>query len=174
MDEKELIKNCVKKDRKSQNLLYAKFAPTLFGVCRRYIKEPNDAEDVLINSFTKIFTKLQQYDSKGSFEGWMKKIAVNEALMFLRKKKIQFSGELNENISESFQNIDALIMEDHLLNMLNRLPAGYRTVFNLFAIEGYKHDEIAKKLNISINTSKSQLLKARKKLKEYLTEFELV
>jgi len=174
LDEKELIKNCVEKDRKSQNLLYEKFAPTLFGVCRRYIKESNDAEDVLINTFTKIFTKLNQYDAKGSFEGWMKKIAVNESLMFLRKKKIKFSVELKDNMSASFENIDALIMEDHLLNMLNRLPAGYRTVFNLFAIEGYKHEEIAKKLNISINTSKSQLLKARKKLKEYLTEFELV
>lgn len=143
----------------------------MFGLCKRYIKDISEAEEIMINGFYKVFMKMDQFRGQGSFEGWMRRIMVNEALMYLRRYNMNLSVELNDNIGkENVLKPDAGIREQDILKLLDHLPIGYRTVFNLYAIEGYAHQEIAEKLGVSINTSKSQLLKARKKLKELLEQ----
>ncbi|MEL6863210.1 MAG: sigma-70 family RNA polymerase sigma factor [Bacteroidota bacterium] len=165
MTEKELIHACKSHDRKAQKMLYDRYSPKLFGLCKRYVKGREDAEDVLLEGFFKIFKHIQQYSGSGSFEGWMRRIVVNEALMFLRKgHNFKADIELNNiDIGSQISVEDELAAQD-ILDLLDLLPTGYRTVFNLYVLEGYKHREIAEILNISINTSKSQLILARKKL----------
>lgn len=142
----------------------------MFGICRRYVKNEQDAEDVMLGGFLKIFTKIDQYTGSGNFEGWMKRIMVNESLMFLRKHNMNLSVEISDHQISISPEAESHLQTKELLSLLDKLPVGYRTIFNLYAIEGYKHHEIADKLGISINTSKSQLIKARKKLKEYLSD----
>lgn len=167
----DLISGCKKNDRKAQNALYKRYAKPMFGLCKRYIKDISEAEEIMINGFYKVFMKMDQFRGQGSFEGWMRRIMVNEALMYLRRYNMNLSVELNDNIGkENVLKPDAGIREQDILKLLDHLPIGYRTVFNLYAIEGYAHQEIAEKLGVSINTSKSQLLKARKKLKELLEQ----
>ena len=165
-----IIDLCKKEDPKAQKKLYDIYSPLLFSICLRYTKLYEDAEDVLIESFYKIFTKIHTFKGQGSFEGWMKKITVNEALMSLRKKNVlNLSVELS-SIAEPSQEdgIISMLQYEELLTYLDRLPTGYRTVFNLYVIEGYKHREIAENLGISINTSKSQLILAKKKLRDLI------
>ena len=141
----------------------------MLGICIRYLKNQMDAEEVMLNGFVKIFNSCGQFENKGSFEGWMKRIVVNEALGFLRKKEPLHLAIEKDHIhvpSEASAESD-LAVED-LLNMLHELPAGYRTVFNLYAIEGYSHKEIAEMLDINEGTSKSQLSKARALLQKRL------
>ncbi len=140
----------------------------MLGVCRRYIRNEQDAEDVMINGFFKVFTKIEQYKETGSFEAWIRRIMVNESLMFLRKYNMNLSVEINDVHIPTQTSADAQIREQDILKLLDYLPVGYRTVFNLYVIEGFSHKEIAEKLGISINTSKSQLIKARKKLKQLI------
>ena len=169
MNLEDLISGCKNNDRKAQNALYKRYAKPMFGMCKRYIKDLGEAESIMINGFYKVFMKIDQFKGQGSFEGWMKRIMINEALMYLRRYNMNLSVELHESIGkESVLRADAGIAEQDILKLLDYLPIGYRTVFNLYAIEGYPHQEIAEKLGISVNTSKSQLLKARKKLKELL------
>lgn len=157
-------------DRKAQKLLYDRLSPKMFGVCRRYIKNEQDAEDVMINGFFKVFTKINQFGGSGNFEGWIRRIMVNECLMFLRKYNMNLSVELNEEMASSGIEADNSIREEDIMKLLDLLPIGYRTVFNLYAIEGFSHKEIAEKLEISVNTSKSQLIKARKRLQQLLNQ----
>jgi len=143
------------------------------GICRRYVKVLEDAEDVLIDTFFKIFTNIHQYKGAGSFEGWMKRIAVNQSLMLLRKKH-------NFKLTVEISNIDiatpskalSSLQEDDVMALLEKLPTGYRTIFNMYVVEGYKHREIAEELGISINTSKSQLILAKKRLRNMLSDQE--
>ncbi len=168
MTESELIRLCRKGDRLAQKELYDRFAPKMLGVSRRYVKDSAGAEDVLIQAMHKVLTKLDKYGGNGSFEGWIRKITVNEALMYLRKKKMTFVDELPlHEPSKDWGILDQLQTED-IIAILDKMPAGYKTVFNLFVIEGFKHREIAEKLGISINTSKSQLILAKKRLKDLL------
>lgn len=160
-------------DRKAQKELYESHAPIMFGVCRRYIKNEQDAEDVMINGFFKVFTKIEQFNEKGSFEGWIRRIMVNESLMFLRKYNMNLSIELNETQAVTEMDADSQIREEDILKLLDYLPVGYRTVFNLYVIEGFSHKEIAAQLGVSINTSKSQLIKARKKLQQLILNDDL-
>jgi len=171
LTEEELIAACRQGDRRAQKQLYDRFSPVMFGVCRRYIKTPQDAEDVLVEAFFKVLTNLHQYKSKGSFEGWIRRIVVNEALMFLRKRhNFRLTAELSEtDRAAPALVVDELAAED-ILALLEQLPTGYRTVFNLYVVEGYKHREIAEILDISINTSKSQLILARKKIQSLLED----
>ena len=161
-----LIEGCKRQDPRSQKALYSQLSDHMFAVCLRYLKKREEAEDVLLESFYKVFTQMDKYSGKGSFEGWIRKIIVNECLMKLRKNRLYFA-EINEDImdnpSEYKSGLDQLLVDDILI-LLNDLPMGYRTVFNLYVIEGFKHKEIAERLGISINTSKSQLILARKKL----------
>ncbi len=174
MTEDELIEGCREKDRKAQKRLYEQYAPILLGICRRYIRQREDAEDVLVDAMYKILSSIKQYQSRGSFEGWMKRITVNQALMFLRKKHnfhLSIDG-IDWQIADS-PKVEELLYEEDLLNILDQLPVGYKTVFNLYVIEGYKHREIAEKLDISINTSKSQLIQAKRKMAQLLKKNKL-
>lgn len=167
--EEDLIAACRKEDRRAQQQLYERFAPVMFGVCRRYVKTEADAEDVLAEAFFKVFTNLQQYRGQGSFEGWVRRIVVNEALMFLRKRhNFRLTAELSEADRPVPAHFAQQIAANDILGLLAYLPTGYRTVFNLYILEGYKHREISDILGISINTSKSQLILARKRMQELL------
>ncbi|MGH1435306.1 MAG: RNA polymerase sigma factor [Lewinella sp.] len=170
MTEQELISACQKQDPLAQRRLYETFSPKMLGVCRRYLSRAEDAEDVLVEGFCKVFQNLEQYTGKGSFEGWVRRIMVNESLMFLRKKHaLRNAYEIKEYFDlRSDQNVVAELAAQDILYLLDQLPTGYRTVFNLYVIEGFKHREIAEELGISINTSKSQLILAKKRLQESL------
>ncbi len=171
MNETELIQQCIEGHRQSQRLLYDRYSARLFGVCRRYIRNDNDAEEVLADAFYKILTHLERFEQKGSFEGWMYRIAVNECLMFLRKANNNFQQaieiETQYDLSDTVR-ADVALHEGDIMRLLDYLPLGYRTVFNMYIIEGYSHKEIADMLRISVNTSKSQLIKARRMLQQLL------
>jgi RNA polymerase sigma factor (sigma-70 family) len=171
LTEEELIEACKQQDRRAQQQLYERFAPAMFGVCRRYVKSPEDAEDVLVEAFFKVLTNLQQYKGSGSFEGWIRRIVVNEALMFLRKRhNFRLTVEISEIDRPAVSRVVNELAANDILRLLEHLPTGYRTVFNLYVLEGYKHREIAEMLGISINTSKSQLILARKKMQHLLED----
>lgn len=174
MTEQELIERCKRNDRIAQKVLYERFSSKMFGVCRRYVKTTENTEEVLMMGFCKVFQKIDMYSGEGSFEGWIRRVMVNEALMFLRKN---YRFNEHEEISEMPISAVEVTIEDDLaardiLKLLEQLPTGYRTVFNLYVIEGYKHKEIADELGISINTSKSQLILAKKKLQDMIKESE--
>jgi RNA polymerase sigma factor (sigma-70 family) len=170
----KLILDCKMQLPKAQEALYSQYVAIMFGICRRYIKDTQAAEDVMQEGFYKIFTKIDQYQNQGSFEGWMKRIMVNESLMYLRK-------ENNFNVSLEVSHIEPAFDQGTISNMavhdimkcLDLLPTGYRTIFNMYVVEGYKHREIGEILNISINTSKSQLILAKKRLIEILKKKDI-
>ncbi|MEY8760461.1 RNA polymerase sigma factor [Chryseobacterium tongliaoense] len=166
--ENELLLECQRNDRNAQRKVYEKMAGRLHAVCRRYLKNDEDIEEVLADTFYKIFTKINQLQNPDIFEAWARKIAVNECLQKLRTKKALYIS-LEENLVHSSDTtVENLSFEKDILNLLNFLPEGCRAIFNLFAIEGYPHKEIATMLSISEGTSKSQLNFARKKLQELL------
>jgi RNA polymerase sigma factor (sigma-70 family) len=163
----ELIQACKNGVPSAQKELYSLLSPFLLGVSRRYFNDPTTAEDVMIESMYKILTKLDKYHGEGSFQGWARRICVNECLMLIRKQKV-FTDSIDDSHLEikDKEYIEGDIMAQDILKLIDKLPAGYRTIFNMYVIEGYKHREIAEKLDISINTSKSQLILAKKKLKK--------
>lgn len=172
MNIKQLIKACLKGERSAQKELYQVYSPMLYAIVKRYVRSDFDAEDILIDSFLKIFDNLGKFRNTGSFDGWMKKIAVRESLMFLRRNKafnmlIEVDNIL---VPQKITYQDEILEYQDLLNILKSLPIGYRTVFNLYEIEGYKHKEIAEQLGISINTSKSQLRLAKQRLRKLIKE----
>lgn len=164
----ELLIKCKEQDRVAQRQVYEQFAGKLFAVCKRYLKRDEDAEEALADTFFAIFTKLNQLQNLEVFEAWAKKIAVNNCLQLLRKKdKLEISIE--ETYLENTLSVDAnSSFEKDIMSLLNFLPEGCKTIFNLFAIEGFAHKEIAEMLSISEGTSKSQVNFARKKLQELL------
>lgn len=169
MTEKDLIAACIKQNRRAQQLLFDRYSPTMNGTLKRYLKRTEDREDVLVEAFFKVLTNIEQFKGNGSFEGWIRRIVINEALMFLRKKH-------NFNMTVEIDDVDvpwrskaqAELEAQDILDLLEKLPTGYRTIFNLYVLEGYKHREIAEMLDISINTSKSQLILAKKRMQEML------
>ncbi|WP_144282216.1 RNA polymerase sigma factor [Chryseobacterium echinoideorum] len=171
--EQKLIIECQQNNRNAQRKVYEKMAGKLYSVCRRYLKNDEDIEEVLADSFYKIFTKLNQLQNHEIFEAWAKKITVNECLQKLRSMK-SLHVSLDENLIEySDSKIENLTFEKDILKLLHFLPEGCRAIFNLFAIEGYPHKEIATMLSISEGTSKSQLNFARKKLQELLVNHNI-
>jgi RNA polymerase sigma factor (sigma-70 family) len=170
VNEDQLIALCKKQDRLGQKLLYEKFAPMMFGVCKRYVKSREDAEDLLVDGFYKVFANMESFQGLGSFEGWIRRIIVNECLMFLRKRQLLKSDIEIGNLVEisNYQTVEQDLAANDILRLLEHLPTGYRTVFNLYVIEGYKHKEIAELLGISINTSKSQLILAKERMQALL------
>lgn len=173
--EQKLVKQCLKGDAKGQRELYERFAPQMLSLCRRYVRSLEDAEEVLSNAFVKVFRKIDQYKGDGPLGGWVHRIMVNESLNFIRYQKNLFVEVEEENHSSfSHQDVQEEIDVEHLMTMINELPLGYRTVFNLYAIEGYAHKEIGEMLGIAENTSKSQLSKARKHLQERIGQNELL
>lgn len=171
-DEQELIKGCLKRDRVAQKRLYDTFSSKMYALCCRYIKDSMEAEDVLITSFTKILDKIDQYKHEGSFEGWIRRIVVNESLTWLRRNRNMYlETELEAaDYEPDYQSLSDNLEAEDLLKMIGELPSGYRIVFNLYAIDGYSHREIAEQLGISENTSKSQLSRARTYLQKLLTD----
>ncbi len=164
------IREIQKNNSKAQKELYNHFSPTMLAVCRRYINDLQFAEDCMIKGFVKVFKNSTKYKNKGSFEGWVRRIMVNECLTFLRlQKRLDFlvDNDLPEQLEEkSSYSFDAQ-------EILDALPEGYRVVFNLFVFEEMSHKDIANVLNISESTSKSQLFKAKKKLKNLFKEQEI-
>ncbi len=165
-----IVIQCRKGNRNAQKALYKAFAQKMFMHCYRYVKQKEDAEEILSEGFIKVFanlSKMEYRDSK-SFEGWIKQIMVNECLMFLRKQKIKFSDHKVTFQVEIDHSVEDDLMAEDIYKLIRSLPVGYRTVFNLYAVEGYSHREIGQRLNISESTSRSQLTKARKKLQELM------
>jgi len=169
-NDSQLIKQSLKKNRKAQKLLYDKYAPKMLGLCTYYIKDLQQSEAVMLSGFFKVFTKLSQFENKGSFEGWIRKIMIWESISFLRKKdQLFFTNEI-EIYEQPFENeIELNIAVEDLQNYINELPEGSKVVFNLYVIEGYKHFEIAKMLHITEGTSKTQLSRARISLQKMIT-----
>ncbi|NJN27222.1 MAG: RNA polymerase sigma factor [Cyclobacteriaceae bacterium] len=168
----DLISACRRQEAKAQRELYNAYAAQMLGLCRRYVKDELEAEDVMVKGFMKVLTKIDLFEGKGSFEGWMKRIMVNEALGYIRQNKSMYV-EVEIEAADREPDFDALstnLEVEELLAMVNELPVGYRTIFNMYAIEGYSHGEISKMLNISENTSKSQLSRARAQLQKILLE----
>lgn len=164
----KLIKQALQNSSKAEESLYNRYAAKMLGVCRCYIKDHHYAEDVMIEGFTKAFASLERYRFEGSFEGWLRRIMVRGAIDFLRSRREIYFTEVTE--AEQFEAAPAApdLDTDLLQLMVDALPAGYRTVLVLFAVEGYNHKEIAEMLSITESTSKSQLFKARKMLREQL------
>ena len=163
----------MKQDRKAQQELFEKFSPKMLGVCRMYIKDLHHAEDVMLGAFFKAFSHLSDFQDKGSFEGWLRRIMIRESISFLRtQKKLEFSEELIMEKADSFNEVESNMEVEHIQQLIDELPEGYRMVFVMYAIEGYKHREIAELLKIDEGTSKSQLFKARKLLQEQLKTFK--
>lgn len=170
-NETRLIKRAQKNDREAQHVIYEWHAPKMLSVCRYYIKDLQQAEEAMLNGFFKVFTNIKAFKSEGSFEGWIRRIMVREAISFLRQKKqIAFVTDEVDGHQEYNNNIQTEIEVEHIQNIIDALPEGYKIVFNMYAIEGYKHQEIAELLNISEGTSKSQLFKARQLLQKHVNE----
>ncbi|MBC6994022.1 sigma-70 family RNA polymerase sigma factor [Neolewinella lacunae] len=172
MNEQDLITGCKANDRRAQREVYDRYSPLMLAVARRYTARDADAEDVIVAAFYKVFEKIDTFTEMGSFEGWIRRIVVNEALMLLRKKHaLRQASELSE-VNPASYSVPAeavqRLAEADIMSLLDQMPVGYRTVFNLYVVEGYKHREIAELLDISINTSKSQLILAKKRLREQL------
>src|SRR5687767_7457887 len=174
--EDELIKGCLKRERSAQQQLFDLYSSKMYGLCYRYVRHAMEAEDILVTAFTKIFERIDQFKGEGSFEGWIRRIMVNEALTYLRKSRAMY---LETELEKAEREPDYDKLGDHLeaedlLRMIQELPAGYRLVFNMYAIDGYSHKEIAEQLGISENTSKSQLSRARVYLQKMLAENDWV
>ena len=169
--ERELVQACKRRDRKAQEAVFKRFAGKMKAICKRYVGVGPLAEDVLMEGFMKVFTKIDMFQEQGSFEGWVRRIMVNEALMALRKEgkmkfqETDFGFELGQ-ADDAFANLHI----EELNKLIEELPLGYKTVFNLYAIEGYNHQEIAVMLGIQEGTSKSQLSSARGLLQQKLNE----
>jgi RNA polymerase sigma-70 factor (ECF subfamily) len=173
--EEKLIRACQKGDAIAQREIYNKYSRKMLGVCMRYVNSQFEAEDILISGFMRVFGKIEQYKHEGSFEGWLRRVMVNEALGYIRKNKsIYLEVEIEKADYQQDVHTEAAtdLEAEDLLKLVQQLPQGYKTVFNLYAIEGYSHKEIADMLQISENTSKSQLSRARALLQQYLLSTE--
>ncbi len=169
-DEQEIIKLAAQNNRHAQQKIYAKHAPKMLSICRQYVKDIHQAEDVMITGFMKVFTNIANFEGKGSFEGWIRRIMVNECISYLRvQKKVSFMED-EYYAEDTFNNIESHFSVEDIQSLIDSLPEGYKMVFNLYAIEGYKHQEIATMLNISEGTSKSQLSHARKMLQQQINK----
>ncbi|TYB77988.1 RNA polymerase sigma factor [Bizionia gelidisalsuginis] len=168
-NENKLIRHAIKNNREAQNALYAQHAPKMLSLCRYYIKDRHYAEDVMLNGFFKVFTHLKSFKNEGSFEGWIRRIIVRECISYLRqKKKIVFLVDDIAGAYDSEYTYSTDLDVEHIQELIDGLPQGYKMVFGLYAIEGFKHYEIAQLLNITEGTSKSQLFKARKLLQSQI------
>ncbi len=176
LSEHELIKGCVEQNSQTQRLLFEQYAGKFMAVCLRYANDVMEAEDMVQEGFVRIFANIHQFKHEGSFEGWMRRIVVNVCLKFIQKRKMQFKEVEIGNANEPqlspyvYNNLGAR----ELMKLVNGLPDGYRTVFNLSVIEGYSHDEIAVMLGIQASTSRSQLVKARRMLQEQILQLEKI
>lgn len=171
MEERQLIEGCKHQDRKSQQAVYEQYGRVMYNICLRYTSDKESAQDLMQDGFIKVFMSINSFEGKGSFEGWMKRVFVNLALENIRKDKTKkvYSEDI-ENISDDIPDESDAEMENLsetvLLEMIQELPPGYRSVFNLYAIEEYSHKEISQMLGIAEGTSRSQYIRARLLLQE--------
>jgi len=198
----EVIKECKKYNKFAQKILYEKYAPAMKGICLRYIGDPDSVKDIVQDAFIKVFSNIRQYSGNGSFDGWIKRIFINTAISYLRKypkdqkhvklEDIEGTGAFEETsglfepeienktgVEISKQNsfevvLSADFSEAELLGILERLPAKYRVVFNLYCLENFKHEEIAQILNIDIATSRTRLMRARQYIQKELYELSII
>lgn len=169
----DLIEGCIRGDRKLQHELYNRFASKMYGVCLRYAGNAEEAEDILQEGFIKVFNKIGSFRSEGSFEGWIRRIFVNTAIEHFRKKiYLQPITDYEEDTVEGkyISVLDSLAEKD-IIQLVQQLSPGYRTVFNMYVVEGYTHKQIAEALNISEGTSKSQLSRAKLILQDMVQQF---
>ncbi len=173
--EDELIQGCIKQDAKAQEEFYKRFAPRMYGVCLRFAKNQMEADDIMQEGFIKVFLNLKSFRNEGSLEGWIRRTIVNTAIN-LYKKNIKYQKDIEIDQAETVQNTETGAYDnmcaEELLKLITELPVGYRMVFNLNIIEGYTHKEISQLLEISENTSKSQLSRARQTLQRKLEELK--
>ena len=179
MTDIELIKGCIKDDALCQKSLFNRYASTLLGVCMRYARNTEDAEDILQDAFIKIFKKISQFKGDGSFEGWMRRVVVNTALKkyTVSRYSKEFSvEEVKDSHLPGSNDVPAFnhLTEKDLLLLIHNLPDGYRIIFNLYVIEGFQHDEIANMLGIQPGTSRSQLVKARQMLQREIIQMQKI
>ena len=167
-----LIKKALRNDAKAEQTLYDRHAAKMLGVCRTYIKDLHYAEDVMIQGFTRAFENLVKFRFEGSFEGWLRRIMVREAIDFLRSRKQLYFTEIEEAETLQVYTTESDYDIEILQLLIDNLPNGYKTVLVMFTIEGYNHKEIAEMLGITESTSKSQLFKARKMLQEQLASIQ--
>lgn len=161
-----IIDGCIKGKRKFQQALYQQFAGKMYALCLYYSKDKTEAEDLLHNGFIKVFKNINQYKAKAPFEAWIRKVFTNTTLEIFRKKKIIIStSEYEETAKELSEDVISQLSNNELIALIQDLSPAYRMVFNLYAVEGYSHKEISEQLKISIGTSKSNLARARQKLK---------
>lgn len=178
MNDEQLVKKCLEKDSLAQKQLFDSFSRKMMGVCLRYTKDAEEAQDVLQIGFVKVFEKLHLFNSDGSLEGWIRKVVINTALDQIRKNK-KFENNIDlatvdYQLPSENENVLGQLSVNDLLKIIQAMPTGFRTVFNMYAIEGYSHQEIADQLNISINTSKSQYSRARVYLQKIIIEEKIV
>lgn len=176
MDDETLVNECVSGSDKAHRELFDRFSPVMMGVAIRYIKDIALAEDILQDGFIKVFNNLHRFEHKGSLEGWIRRIIVNTALDHIRKyKKEQTNIELDNSTFEVVQKseVEGQLQAEVLLEIIKELPEGYRVVFNMYAIEGYSHKEIAKELKVTESTSKSQYSRARALLRTLLEKYNI-
>ncbi|MCA0131346.1 RNA polymerase sigma factor [Winogradskyella alexanderae] len=173
MSLEQLIKNCINQDAKAQSQLYKQFASKLFSLCLKYSRNYAEAEDNLHDAFITVFSKIDQYNNKGSFEGWLKRIAINTSLQRYRDNGGVFDIVNEDRIEDVTVDIDdGDVSIDFLLEIIQELPDRYRLVFNLYVLDGYSHVEISELINISTGTSKSNLARARMILKERIEDYK--
>lgn len=173
INETDLIKGCLALDHRMQEELYNRYSPKMYAVCLRYANNTDDAKDLLQDGFIKIFKNLERFRAEGSFEGWMRRVFVNTSIEHYRKKVNMFSTSQREDILVEDSSLNALdkLAERDIIALIQQLSPGYRTVFNMYVIEGYSHKEIGAMLGISEGTSKSQLARAKGILQKKVTEF---
>jgi RNA polymerase sigma-70 factor (ECF subfamily) len=175
---KSIIEGCVRGDKRAQDTLYKKYASLLYGICLRYAKNRMEAEDVLQEVFVKIYNNIHSYHHDGSFEGWLRRIAVNTSITQYRKNlKHAYQEDVDDLVRSKNDPMEVEDLEftaEEMMLCINKLPAGYKTVFNLYVIEGFMHKEIADMLEIDVNTSKSQLSRAKTYLQRELAEISKI
>jgi RNA polymerase sigma-70 factor (ECF subfamily) len=162
---KDIIDGCIREDRVAQRILYDKYSKKMLGVCFRYAKDIMEAEDIMQEGFIKVFDKIGSFKHNGSFDGWVRRIMVNTAINKFKARRLdlEYKDEFNFDVEDEIceEPIDSMGY-DELIRVINKLPDGYRTVFNLFAIDGYSHSDIANKLGIKESTSRTQYCKGRR------------
>lgn len=173
-DDDELIRGCRENDRRLQEMLYRRYAKSMYNLCLLYENNRDNSKDILQDAFIKIFREIKNFDRKGSFKGWIRRIVTNTAIDYYRKNCHEAQYIQIESIAHPLsdeETVASILNTKDLISHVNRLPSGARMIFQLFAIEGYSHKEISKMLNISEGTSKSQINRAKQLLQQWIGEY---
>lgn len=177
MTEEAILQGCLKNQPVAQQELYSRYSPKMLSVCYRFARNREDAEDMLQEGFIRVFTQIHQFQSKGSFEGWIRRIIVHTCINHLKKhKKFNDSVDITQaqTVSVREDSVPSIIQAKQVIECIRTLPIGYRTVLNLFAIDGYTHREIANMLDIEESTSRSQYTRAKAMLEQILVQKQII